>query len=355
MMAAAITFAVATALFSGWPYIEATDEVRALEVIWHSALLMLVPWAVLGGLALVARARPALEHATSIGVVQMYAVSVGLFALVTGPFESPGWILCIGGCLVGFLLFTPGVVFAGVVTFQLLVCAGAVLLSEGLFGLEGIAHTIGAYGALTRPAIARLASMSVFFSYVTLMLASHIIVRWRMREAVFELQSKTDGLTGLSNRRYFVELLTRELARASRYDKPLSLVFIDLDHFKRVNDTRGHAAGDAVLVAVAGVLRDCVRELDVACRHGGEEFAILLPETPLDGARELATRLSTALAAKAIDVGEGEPVRITMSIGIASVSAAGSMTVDDFMRRADAALYEAKNSGRDRIVIAGLV
>lgn len=352
MIAAALFFAVLTSMFSGWPYIEALPEATGQAVIWRTALFLIVPWVALGGLAVLARERPPLVGVATVGVVMMYAVSIALFALVTGPFESPGWILCIGGSLVGFLLFPQRVVFAGVLTYQILVCGVSLAISMRLFRLDALAQFVGIEGLLTRPATVRLAVMSVGFSYITLVLASHIIVRWRKREAIFERLSKTDALTGLLNRRCFVETVEQEMARTERYGKPLSLVFIDLDHFKLVNDTRGHLAGDAVLVAVARVLASGIRTLDFACRYGGEEFALLLPETDPEGARELASRLGAALSASPIDVGDGEPIYVTASMGIASIPEGTTRSVDDFIRRADDALYEAKNTGRNRIVVA---
>lgn len=352
MILADLGFAGLTAMFSGWPYIDTEHTDAALVVVWHTALWLLVPWLALGAWALLARSRSALEGALVVGVVEMYAVSIGLFAIVTGPFESPGWILCLGGSLVGFLLFPPRVVFAGVVTFQVLVCGAALLMSEGVFRLDVLARVIGVHDDLSRPAVARLGVMSVTFSYVTLVLASHIIVRWRRREAVFEKLSKTDALTGLTNRRCFVELVEAEMARATRYGHPLALVMMDIDHFKQVNDTRGHLAGDDVLVGVAGALGDAARAQDVVCRYGGEEFAVLLPETDAVGAQELARRVASKLAATAIDAEGGSPIVVTMSMGIADLPDAATRTVDDFIRRADDALYDAKNAGRDRVVVA---
>jgi diguanylate cyclase (GGDEF)-like protein len=352
MITATLSFAGLTSMFSGWPYIETGNAELALRMVWHTALLLIVPWLLLGMLSLVARKKPALEPLAEIGVIELYAVSVALFALVTGPFESPGWILCIGGSLVGFLLFSQRLVFVGVLTFQLLVCGGALAMSMKLFRLDVLAQVIGVNDDLSRGAVARLSLLSVGFSYITLMLASHIIVRWRKREATFERLSKTDSLTGLTNRRHFVALVEHEMARTTRYGKPLSLVILDLDHFKLVNDTRGHLAGDAVLVAVGKILTSGIRTLDVACRYGGEEFALLLPETDLEGACELAARLGTALSEQPIDVGEGEPVYATMSIGVAAIPDPATASVDDFIRRADDALYDAKNAGRNRIVAA---
>ncbi len=154
-------------------------------------------------------------------------------------------------------------------------------------------------------------------------------------------QASTDGLTGLANRRAFDERLASELARARRYGRSLSLVLLDLDHFKRVNDGHGHQAGDRVLVRFAHLLTATAREGELVARIGGEEFAWLMPETDEEGAYSAAERARTALAGEAFaDLGT-----LTVSAGVRSVQGAGA--TDEVIRDADEALYWAKKSGRD--------
>ena len=167
--------------------------------------------------------------------------------------------------------------------------------------------------------------------------------------AVQELQrlAHTDPLTGVLNRRGFLATAERELVRAQRYARPLSVLLLDVDHFKRVNDAFGHAMGDAVLRYVVAQTRRGLRATDVLGRLGGEEFAILAPETPLDSALMLGQRLRDGLASASMAT-QGTSVRVTASIGVAD-RAKGPATIDDVLRRADAALYAAKRGGRNRV------
>jgi len=159
----------------------------------------------------------------------------------------------------------------------------------------------------------------------------------------------TDPLTGLSNRRRFEEACEIETMRFRRYGVPASLVMLDIDFFKRVNDTYGHATGDAVLVALAETCRRALRETDVAARLGGEEFAVLLPMTSETGALEIAERLRTRLAATSVQTPAGR-LNFTVSLGVATFS--GQDEAETVLARADAALYRAKEYGRNRVEVA---
>jgi len=163
-----------------------------------------------------------------------------------------------------------------------------------------------------------------------------------------EAIAMTDSLTGICNRRRFNDVLKREWASARRYKHPLSLVLIDLDRFKEVNDTGGHGAGDTVLQAVANILTRSVREVDVVARYGGDEFALLLPHTPAIHAVAVVERArATLLRDRAGWAGEAK--NISLSAGVASSDDA-FLSVDDAVEGADRALYEAKTLGRDRVV-----
>jgi diguanylate cyclase (GGDEF)-like protein len=162
--------------------------------------------------------------------------------------------------------------------------------------------------------------------------------------------SITDSLTGLYNRKHIMEVLTKEVARAERYQRPLALLMIDVDHFKRYNDTCGHLAGDEVLRNIATIFRRCTRESDCVGRYGGEEFLIILPETVGDEAGRIAERIRSHLAEEDFPAGP-QKLKITISGGIASFPRNGR-SPESLLKSADAALYEAKNRGRNRVVPA---
>ena len=159
----------------------------------------------------------------------------------------------------------------------------------------------------------------------------------------------TDGLTGLWNHAEFRELLTREFSRTRRYGGTVSLLMLDLDHFKAVNDTHGHEAGNAVLQGVARELRALVRETDVVARYGGEEFAVICPQTSLDDAANLAERMRLALRQKVRVPGQPEHP-VTVSIGVCSSTDPRVHSLADLINLADHALYLGKRGGRDRVV-----
>ncbi len=168
--------------------------------------------------------------------------------------------------------------------------------------------------------------------------------------AELEHEANTDALTGLSNRRRFMEALERETERAVRYDRPLSILLLDLDSFKIVNDTHGHAAGDAVLERSADSMRSVCRDLDLPARIGGEEFAVLLPETDRTGAAAVAERLRSRIGDEVHTSPTGVPFYVTASIGVAGVDAEAH-TPSTVLHMADDALYAAKDGGRNRVVV----
>jgi len=170
-----------------------------------------------------------------------------------------------------------------------------------------------------------------------------------------EQLSITDPLTGLANRRQFDRNLEQELARAHRYGKPLSLLILDLDHFKQINDTWGHPAGDAVLMAVAKVLRESARNADLPARVGGEEIALLMPETGMDGAAIIAERLCLAISEISVNWQE-HVIHTTCSIGVAGGNSDElPLELSVLYEQADLALYQAKATGRNQVITFGKV
>jgi diguanylate cyclase (GGDEF)-like protein len=172
-----------------------------------------------------------------------------------------------------------------------------------------------------------------------------------MLHAKLSEQALRDPLTGLHNRRYLFEVAPSMLELARRQDKPLCVVLLDLDHFKLLNDTCGHAAGDLVLKRFATLLTEMLRKSDVICRHGGEEFVALLPEIDADGAQVLMQRMLEAFTAQQSELGRRRLPRSSFSAGVAVFPRHGH-TLEQLLSRADRGLYAAKNQGRARIEIA---
>ncbi|MCH7923580.1 MAG: diguanylate cyclase, partial [Nitrospinae bacterium] len=169
-------------------------------------------------------------------------------------------------------------------------------------------------------------------------------------ERKLEVLATTDALTKLYNRAYFTSKLEEEFQRAERYNAHLSLMLIDIDHFKSVNDTYGHQAGDAYLEAIAGLVASSVRQVDTVARYGGEELAVILPSTNLSEAMVLADRLRERVEAFDVSCG-GHAIRRTISIGVASLTEGSAKSTDEFLTAADRALYMAKRGGRNLVVL----
>jgi diguanylate cyclase (GGDEF)-like protein len=186
-------------------------------------------------------------------------------------------------------------------------------------------------------------------------LAAHAVVALENARLhrIVERQALVDGLTGLANRRHCEEALKAELSRARRFGTPLTAVLADLDDFKEVNDDYGHATGDVVLREFAAVLRENLRDADIAGRWGGEEFLVLLPGTDAEGGARLAERIRVALEERTILGGDGAPVRVTCSAGVATLPPAPD--VETLVAWADGALYRAKRAGKNRVEVAETV
>lgn len=182
-----------------------------------------------------------------------------------------------------------------------------------------------------------------------IVIAFHDISARKQLERELEYRAHTDVLTGLGNRRHFYELAEQEVSRAKRYGTPLAALMLDIDHFKKINDSYGHPVGDKVLQKLGEICRNTLRENDIVGRVGGEEFAILLPEAEAERAMEVAERLRLAAENTSIPLAREGNFHFFLSIGVTSM-VAGDENLDAMLKRADAALYSAKNSGRNRVV-----
>lgn len=175
-----------------------------------------------------------------------------------------------------------------------------------------------------------------------------------LKNEVAELkeQLKTDSLTGLFNKAQLLQSLETEMERTRRSLQPTSLIMFDADHFKQVNDNFGHLAGDKVLKALARTTMNVTRRLDICCRYGGEEFAIVLPTTPTLTAKLVAERIRQSIEALVVELDDkNQTLQITASLGLASFNNEKNLEVDSFIERADQALYKAKQSGRNRVCV----
>ncbi|MBI5891732.1 MAG: diguanylate cyclase [Nitrosomonadales bacterium] len=182
-----------------------------------------------------------------------------------------------------------------------------------------------------------------------IVVAFHDITERKKFQLELERRAQVDVLTGLNNRRHFYELAELEIERTRRYGKPLAVLMLDADHFKHINDSHGHHVGDAVLQKLGAVCRHTMREIDIVGRLGGEEFAILLPEVTTAQAQEAAERLRKAVTAAAVPT-QGESVFFTVSIGVTGL-AETDRDIVTLLKRADAAMYDAKQAGRNRVCV----
>lgn len=230
-------------------------------------------------------------------------------------------------CLVGWRLGYPSTIAAAWLS------AATWLVANYLGGMTYSSHAVWVVNTFTQ---------GVSFSIVGV-----LVVLSRKALALAETRSRTDTLTGLLRTWAFSAEATRVIALCERHHRPLTVAYLDLDHFKQVNDRHGHARGDEVLATVASTLLAAARDTDLVARLGGDEFSLMLPETDVDGAAIVLERVR----ANVIKALVGETVRVTISIG-AVTSRSGHLPIEDLLRRADKHLYEAKEHGKDRVVLA---
>jgi diguanylate cyclase (GGDEF)-like protein len=186
--------------------------------------------------------------------------------------------------------------------------------------------------------------------YAILGMSTDITERKRLEDELLRLAT-TDELTNLYNRRHFLNLAEQTLSRSRRYNEPLALLMCDIDFFKHINDTFGHAIGDCVLQQVADIIRSTLRDTDIAGRIGGEEFAIMLVQTSLNHAEEVAERLRQNIENSHITLDDGQSVPLTISIGV-STPVYPLETLATLLQHADQGLYQAKRTGRNKVCIA---
>jgi len=246
---------------------------------------------------------------------------------------------------------------AGGSPYVVLVLLGLLSQSRGaVVALAGLASLLTILGHLFTPPVvpAHFGLINRLLALITIWLIAvlslvHLNAQLRARDHL-EWMANYDGLTGIHNRRFVMDQMERLVKMAQRYGQPFAVLMLDVDHFKRVNDRRGHVVGDEVLRMVCAVSRRCIRDVDILGRYGGEEFLVLLPNTDREEARMVAERIRHAVRAARAPV-PGDPLRVTVSLGV-SVYGAETTHAQALVAAADAALYRAKRGGRNRVCVA---
>ena len=252
------------------------------------------------------------------------------------------WIMLVAGCGLVSMAIQACLILPPVKA----TAAPGIRLRSLILGREAICNQVTELCLAVLTAFA--AAHSALASVVALPLV--IVLQRSVRHASLAAAARTDAKTGLLNVGAWQREAAVELARAARALTPLAVAIADIDHFKAVNDTHGHLAGDAVLAAVSAAMRDLLRDCDLCGRFGGEEFALLLPRTTATQALEIIERIRQGISQLAIPWDGTAEIQVTISIGVAVPSQA-RRTLDDLLAAADHALYQAKSSGRDRVVM----
>lgn len=346
-------FALHWAFFAWWMRTPGFAAVARVEVI--AALNQFLLGLILANLALVAwlwsrRRSPAPQPRAGYLIVLVEVSGYVAIGIAYGPITSPVSTVMISALVVGLALIgrrptLVGFLYAlvAVTAADWLVLGGVMPYAPALLPATFADGVPATWWSLWQDLMFGIAML--FGLFLMLLLFERIDAQRDQLERL----SRTDGLTGLSNRRHFLERLAIEVQRRDRYGQPFSIVLCDADHFKKVNDTHGHHAGDEVLVALGRLLDTSLRiPGDVAARLGGEEFALLLTECRAAEARTVCERLRAQLAAQEFGA-PGRSFRVTLSMGVVECDSGGT---EELLKAADRNLYQAKRNGRDCLVLS---
>ncbi|MDF1781247.1 MAG: GGDEF domain-containing protein [Alcanivoracaceae bacterium] len=298
------------------------------------------------------RYRPA-SAAYQVFAIQMFAMNLIFIGYYIGIANITAGVMLVCIPIVGFMIFERAYVIQVMITSVLAVIA---LLFASAYNVLPYAPLISINRSewqLSSPYwVTTNYLASIYIIVAVLVLVDHILGRWREREEEIRILSITDALTGVNNRHSIIEHLQSNIETATRHESPIAVVMLDLDRFKNINDRWGHPIGDETLKLTCKALTVCLREGDIIGRFGGEEFLLVLPNTTLDGAAQLAERCRKKIQAITLCSPSGERIQITASLGISSSECTNSYSSDALIKLADDALYAAKNSGRNRVELA---
>jgi diguanylate cyclase (GGDEF)-like protein len=319
-----------------------------LAFVWFQALGHLAIIGIALALPKIPVRRPWLLHLTN----QFWYACFFLDMYAIGPYTSPFVMLILLAAVFGLLVFPLQPVLLALATFTGLLVGSTIAERAGIIPYAPlIASSPLHHGRPFTSWILSLGAIPLIASAVVLGLFAIVIGQWRDRETLLRDLVKTDYLTGVDNRRSFIERGEIEFARARRFEKPLTIVLFDVDHFKAVNDNYGHHTGDEILKVVARLLAEEVRRHDVIARYGGEEFALLLAETDEAQAGILGERCRRKIENARFAL-SGSAFSMTVSVGIASYPREDVRKIEQLIALADKALYQAKEAGRNKTVIA---
>lgn len=282
-----------------------------------------------------------------------FALTLSVCSHYIGTLTLSAGVVLLGGPVFGFIVLNRAVVWTAFIVALTTIVGLSYASSAGLLP----------YAPVVIPpatAAAQLFWTSSNFLFAAphviliVILADQTLNWWRKREDMIRHLSRTDALTGIHNRRSIIEMMEKESARTHRHGPPLCVVLLDLDHFKKINDTWGHPMGDRVLQETAALLRDTIRQCDAVGRYGGEEFMLILPDTSLEGAGKLVERCRANLANLNITSPSGARLPISGSFGLVCNQYHLTATADLLIKEADDALYQAKDGGRNRVVAVNL-
>ncbi|MDF1781245.1 MAG: GGDEF domain-containing protein [Alcanivoracaceae bacterium] len=284
---------------------------------------------------------------------QYYGVALVFSGYLIGTMSLPVGLILAGGPLIGFIFFRARYIIATMITSMATLITLTYLSAQGVIPYAPV-MPVGqnSYHTITPLWLLAFYLFLTPHMFIVLALGDKTFGHWRERWLEIRVLGRTDPLTRIHNRRSILSLLDKEIARTLRHGPPLAIALLDMDYFKKINDTWGHPTGDRVLKRAAKILQETIRECDAVGRFGGEEFMLLLPDTSLEGARILTERCREALSASTVMTENGEKISITASFGLTSNEGNLNLNSTELVKAADDALYTAKDEGRNRVSIA---